>query len=399
MQLPNSVSSLLFRFVHSRSLVYNTCWEDPRLDRVALDLQRDDSVLVITSAGCNVLDYALADPQRIDAVDMNPRQNALLELKLAGIRRLDFEDYFELFGRGCLPGIEPIYRSTLRPDLSPSAAAFWDRHISCFSGGGWRNSFYFHGTSGNFARLINFYIDRVAKVRDQIGALFAATSVDEQHSIYHDSLRDAFWNRFIRWMMSLDGTLSLLGVPRSQRLQVEQGYVGGIAKFIEDCIEAVFTSLPLRDNYFWRVYLTGEYTRECCPEYLKPENFERLKGGLTDSIRIHTGSILDFLRSHREQITRFVLLDHMDWLSAFNRSLLRDEWQAILDRAAPGARILWRSGGLVCDYVDVLEVDRGGVTRPVGELLQYNRPLASELHVRDRVHTYGSFYIADLARA
>jgi len=34
-------------------------------------------MLVITSAGCNVLDYALLAPKRIHAVDANPRQTAL----------------------------------------------------------------------------------------------------------------------------------------------------------------------------------------------------------------------------------------------------------------------------------------------------------------------------------
>ena len=77
----------LFELVHRHNLVYNTCWEDPRLDRVALDLGPDDTLLVVTSAGCNVLDYALTGPRRIHAVDMNPRQNALLELKLAAITR------------------------------------------------------------------------------------------------------------------------------------------------------------------------------------------------------------------------------------------------------------------------------------------------------------------------
>ena len=33
----------------------------------------------------------------------------------------------------------------------------------------------------------------------------------------------------------------------------------------------------------------------------------------------------------------------------------------------------------------------------VGELLTYDRTLAEELHSRCRVHTYGSFHIADLA--
>ena len=73
------VSGRVFKFVHGNNLVYNTCWEDPRLDRVALQFQPSDNVLVITSAGCNALDYALCEPNHVYAVDMNPRQNALLD--------------------------------------------------------------------------------------------------------------------------------------------------------------------------------------------------------------------------------------------------------------------------------------------------------------------------------
>src|SRR6188472_2429474 len=84
------VSGRVFKFVHRNNLVYNTCWEDPRLDRVALELKPSDRLLVITSAGCNALDYALAGAGRVYAIDMNPRQNALLELKRAAIKRLDY---------------------------------------------------------------------------------------------------------------------------------------------------------------------------------------------------------------------------------------------------------------------------------------------------------------------
>ncbi len=75
------------------SLIYNQCWEDPAVDRQALALTPADRVLVITSAGCNALDYALLGA-RVLAVDQNPRQNHLLELKRAGIRALDFESFF-----------------------------------------------------------------------------------------------------------------------------------------------------------------------------------------------------------------------------------------------------------------------------------------------------------------
>lgn len=86
--LRDKLDQKIFDAITSRSLVYNTCWEDPAVDRRALALGADDTVLVITSAGCNALDYALQAPRRIFAVDANPRQNALLQLKLAGIRRL-----------------------------------------------------------------------------------------------------------------------------------------------------------------------------------------------------------------------------------------------------------------------------------------------------------------------
>jgi S-adenosylmethionine-diacylglycerol 3-amino-3-carboxypropyl transferase len=103
------LSRTLFNAVHRTNLVYNTCWEDPRIDRSALDLSENDDVLVITSAGCNALDYVLAGAGHIHAVDVNPRQNALFELKLAGIRRLDFEHFFSLFGLGRLKDWSSVY--------------------------------------------------------------------------------------------------------------------------------------------------------------------------------------------------------------------------------------------------------------------------------------------------
>ncbi|MCA9224547.1 MAG: DUF3419 family protein, partial [Planctomycetales bacterium] len=157
------MSGRVFKFVHGNNLVYNTCWEDPRLDRVALELGPSDNVLVITSAGCNALDYALTGPNHVHAVDMNPRQNSLLELKLAGIKHLEFDDFFRMFGQGYLPNAARTYQQKLRPHLSTWAQSYWDNWIKFFNHP--RRPFYFRGTSGAFARLINVYINRIAKVR------------------------------------------------------------------------------------------------------------------------------------------------------------------------------------------------------------------------------------------
>lgn len=390
-------SSACFKLVHRNNLVYNTCWEDPALDRVALELAPHDTVMVITSAGCNALDYALQGPKHVYAVDMNPRQNALLDLKIAGIKGLDHATFFSLFGDGHVREPAQLYRQKLRGHLPPASRQFWDRAIKFFAGVGWRDSFYFRGTAGTFARMINTYIDRVARVRLDLNAALSATSLEEQRQLYHGRLKERFWRPFLKWAVKRDSTLSLLGVPRPQRLQVEKHYEGGIAKFVEDCLEAVFTELPLKSNYFWRVYLQGHYTPDCCPEYLKPENFAALKAGLVHRVSTHTNTIAGFLQKHQNvQISRYVLLDHMDWLATLKEPILQQEWQTLMDRAAPRTRFLWRSGGLKVDYVDPLQVRVNGATRRVGDLLHYHSDLAARLHPQDRVHTYGSFYIADL---
>ena len=60
-------------------------------------------------------------------------------------------------------------------------------------------------------------------------------------------------------------------------------------------------------------------------------------------------------------------------------------------------RIDKRSGGLRTDFIDRVEVTRDGRIRALPEFLKYHQELADELHAVDRVHTYGRFYIADLA--
>lgn len=87
--------------IHSqfRTHVYGFTWEDPDVDVKTLKLTKDDSMLVITSAGDNALHYAIASkPQRIHCVDMNPCQGHILELKLAAAQALPYDEYFALFG-------------------------------------------------------------------------------------------------------------------------------------------------------------------------------------------------------------------------------------------------------------------------------------------------------------
>ena len=385
----------IFDWVYQRSLVYNTCWEDPAVDRKALGLRRHDRMLVITSAGCNVLDYALTGPARIHAVDANPRQSALLELKLAGIRRLEFDDFYAAFGRGQHPRFEAIYRDTLRHELSEFARGWWDRNIAWFAQEG-NGSFYYRGLSGAVARGFRGYLQLRPALRSGIHALLEARDLAEQRDIYDRMVKPQLWTPGLNWTLSRQFTMSLLGVPHPQRREVQRQHRDGVAGFIREAIEYVFRTLPLQSNYFWTLYLRGRYSRDCCPEYLKPENFAALKENAAQIVRVHTATVTDFLRSgmetEDERISKFVLLDHMDWMSSCRPEALGEEWQAILERASPGARIIFRSAHQRPAYLDALRVQG----KRLRDRLTFQDGLAWALQPMDRVHTYAGFHIADV---
>ena len=390
------IDQRVFDAIYSRSLVYNTCWEDPAVDRQALALNADDIVLVITSAGCNTLDYALCGPRRVHAVDANPRQTALLELKLAGIRRLGHDDFFKVFGHGQHPQFREIYGDALRADLSPFAQGFWDRNGNWFTHPEERGSFYYHGLSGIVARGMRSYLKLRPKLERAIRDLTDAPSVDEQRHIYDSRIRPLLWNKPMNWMLGRQLTLSLLGVPHPQRKEVQAQHHGGVAGYVRHAIEYVFRHLPVADNYFWRVYLRGHYTPHCCPEYLKREGFERLKGGLANRVQPHTSTVTEFLRSTADRISKFVLLDHMDWMSSYYPEALAAEWEAIFDRAAPGARAIFRSAHARPRYLDRVSIATAGGRQPVKDRLRFHDEWARTLTRQDRVHTYAGFHIADV---
>lgn len=392
--LTDVISAAVFNKVQGGNLVYNTCWEDPRLDKQALKLTPNDDVFVITSAGCNALSYAIGGANHIYAVDMNYRQNATLDLKIAGIKALDYETFFQLFGEGRLPGVYDIYKEKLRCFLPEQSQKYWDQHIKDFFDNP-AKTFYFRGTTGYLAKQINRCIDFFG-LRSQITALFDAKNLEEQRERWF-AIRNKFWSPLMKFIVNRDLSMAMLGVPKPQRRQIEETY-GKLVPFVQECLDSVFGVLPIKDNYFWRVYAMGKYTKDCCPEYLTKDGFEILKSGAVDRVSSHTDTCEGFLRKNRGlKISRFVLLDHMDWLSDKFFDSLVDEWNAIFKTAAPNARAIWRSGGLdASNYLSKVVVNANGHEKKLDDALRYRKEEAAELHKLCRVHTYGSFYIADL---
>ncbi len=388
-----------FGYVTSRRLVYSSCWEDPDVDRQALDLNADDRVLVITSAGCNALDYLLAGAGRVDAVDSNPCQGYLLEFKVAAIRALDYQSFFRIFGLGGCAEARTMYWDAVRDGLSVKARRFWDDNLNLLTGYGWRKTFYHKSTSGTFCRCMVECLYRIKGLRSAIERLLSAADLETQREIYQEcGVRAHLDTPSFRWLLSCQAVLSLLAVPPAQRSEVTGEYAGGWASFALDALDTVFQRTLVRHNPFWLVGFTGGYTSDCHPSYLQPQCYEELKHGLLDRLHIHEATITDYLGSEPEgSFSKYVLLDHMDWMSQPGQeAALGEEWSQIARTARRGARVIFRSASANADFLDHVHVGKGSGRRPLCALLSFNRALAQELHNLDRVCIYRSFHIADI---
>ena len=381
--LGRAAHDLLFRNVHSRFLIYNACWEDPRIDRELLGLDRDSRVVMLTSAGCNALEYLLDSPAEIHAVDVNPRQNALLQLKLALFRLGDFDDLYAMFGEGSHDALERVYAAA-RPHLDDASADFWDRRMVYFDRHRGRPSFYYHGTAGAAAWLFTRLLLRRRELRQGLMDLLDARDLEEQRAIYA-RIEPLIWGRLTSWVVRQPVVMSMLGVPRAQIRLIREGYPGGLAGYLADKLRHVATQVLIRDNYFWRVYLTGSYAPGCCPEYLRWENFGHLAGH-AGRIHTHTATVSEFLRRNPGNYSHFVLLDHQDWLVRHDPEALEEEWQLVLANSRPGSRVLMRSAAQ----------DASFLPESARRSLRFFPERAAALHRQDRVGTYGSVHLAEV---
>ena len=373
------VNHRIFQSITSNTLVYNCCWEDPAIDRELLQLDHESHIVMLSSAGCNALDYLLDEPARIECVDINPAQNALLDFKRALFIDGDYGVLWKLFGRGRYSAVTPLYYYHLRALLKKPAQAFWDNHLDYFSPSA--GSFYFRGTAGSVVYLIRKKLYHYG-LQPHIESLLNATSLAEQR-YYFGEIEPHLWTSFSRWFVNKNATMAMLGVPNGQKLMIDEDISGGLPAYIHQSLKQVFTEQPLGDNYFWRVYLTGAYTKKCCPNYLKKSNFRVIQNQM-DNLKLHNASLIYFLTHHPGRYSHFVLLDHQDWQVAHHPEKIAQTWRLILQNAQAGARILFRSAAQ----------RRYFLPNFVYEHLHFEDKKTQKLHAEDRVGTYGSTHLA-----
>ncbi|KAG9312680.1 hypothetical protein JVU11DRAFT_7097 [Chiua virens] len=316
-----------------RTFIYSFTWEDPFEDMKHLNLGPDDSMLVITSAGDNALHYAIAaQPRRIHCVDMNPCQGHLLELKLAALLSLEYDDFFALFGKGQHTHFRELLDTKISPLLSSIAYQFWHINDTAFA-----NAFYMNGYSGLAIRLAQIVFGLAGVSKDAEELCNVATKA-EQVRIWKEKLMPVLLNPLVVALLKTPAFCwNALGVPQNQRkmligrrqyLRIRPGHVGSHPVDVQLQGRRVFLPFGASPKTFRHMSLmqgvllqclTGHYTPTSCPAYLTRAGFDTLRanrGKATDAFRLHTDSIVNVLRGlSTGSLTRAVIMDHLDWFA------------------------------------------------------------------------------------
>ncbi|KAJ7494387.1 hypothetical protein B0H11DRAFT_2156166 [Mycena galericulata] len=324
-----------------RTYIYSFTWEDPEEDMRHLELTSNDSVLAITSGGDNVLHYAIsAGPAQIHCVDMNPCQGHLVELKLAAIHTLEYDDFFAMFGEGRHPNFRNLLDTRIAPHISAAAYEFWQKNGDAFS-----SAFYLRGYSG-WAIYLMGLVFKWAGASQHVMDLCNAETLREQERIWWTHLRPVMLNPVVVALLKNPAFCwNALGVPLNQRKMLLSD--GSIYDYIRDSLDPLASSYLLKTGaYFYLLGLLGHYTHDSCPAYLTHSGFEHLKANSSkalDAFRLHTDSLLNVFRSLPDKcLTRVVVMDHLDWFAPGSADVDAEikNLSRLLD---VGGSVFWRS--------------------------------------------------------
>ncbi len=381
---PSGMSEYLFSRLF-RSLVYAQIWEDPEVDMAALRIAPGNSIVTIASGGCNALSYLVADPARIEAVDLNPAHVAFNRLKLAAAARLpDYETFYRFYGSGDDRRNIAAYRTYLQPHLDTETRAYWEgrtvtgrRRLSIF-----HRRLYRHGLLGGFIGLGH----KMARLygADPRGLLDART-MEDQRRFFDETLAPLFDKRLIRWATGRKSSLFGLGIP-PQQYEALSGAGSDMATILRQRVEKLACGFPLSENYFaWQAFGRGygPGDRAPLPPYLARQNHEIIRERAS-RISITNTSLTEFLAAKPAgSVDRFILLDAQDWMTDGQLNAL---WAEITRSAAPGARVIFRTApaeSLLPGRVDDALLGRWA----------YHKAESRVLHDRDRSSIYGGFHL------
>lgn len=343
---------------------YANCWEDADILMNALEVGSGDRVLSIGSAGDNSFSMLAYNPELVVAVDINPVQLNLIELKKAAITALDYEAFLQFLGfRECTNRWSLFLK--VKEQLSVAVAGFWAARRTEIEEG-----VIYQGKFEKYFRLFHKKILPLIHTKKRIRQLFEEKDVVAQERYFK-----ARWNNK-RWRMLFKIFFSkfIMGrFGRDPRFLKEVKV--RVSDFILGTAQKHLSSVHCQHNYFLQFILTGKFNTEL-PHYARKENFEKIKSRI-DRIEIYNGLAEDAFKAY-QGFNKFNLSNIFEYM---DQELFKSVSQNLFQEGQPASKYA---------YWNLM------VPRKMSEIipgLRYDNESAQKLAQKDKGFFYGNFII------
>ena len=303
---------------------YANCWEDADVLLRGLNPDPGSKILSIGSAGDNSFSLLTTQPEMVVAVDVNPIQLFLIELKKAAIQHLEYDDVLAFLGfRSSFRRLELFVR--FKHELPADCKEYWERHLDQLEVG--------IITQGKFEGYFQLFVRKVLPwihTQKRVEALLRIKSASEQELYY-----EKHWNTW-RWRF-------LFKLFFSKRIMGKYGRDPEFLKEVEVSVgKTIYEKAgkhlrnPLaQQNFMLRYTLTADFG-ELLPHYLQPINFEIVKANL-HKLKLVNGYAEDAI----QQYGTFRYMNLSNIFEYMNLELFEQTAQQLIEATEKGGRLAY----------------------------------------------------------
>jgi len=357
-----------------QDILYAQCWEDPQIDRAAFGINSDDVIFSITSGGCNVLTFLIDNPKKIIALDLNPFQNYMLELKMVAFKSLNYNELLEFFGIHSSSCRQEMYEK-MRHNLSPGCREYWDNQPGKIQKG------ILHcGHYEGYIHLLRKWLYRLID-KSLIEKFFAATCESEKADLYSKKWNNWRWRVLTRVLLSR--TIMTLLFDKAFFVQLENSFSFG--EHFRHIVKRALVELPLKENYFMSYILLGRYySDQHLPVYLQRENFEKIRSRLDRIELVSESCEAYFAKLPDNSISKFNFTNIFEWMSP-------DAFESLLEETIRVAK-----DGAIITYRNLL-VPRSRPER-LAKWINAQNEFSKQLHKQDLSFIYKAYIVEQIRK-
>ena len=346
-------------------LRYANCWEDADVLLEGLNPSEGGRFLSIGSAGDNSFSLLTTNPEIVIAVDINPIQLKLIELKKAAIKHFSRTEFLEFTGFEESKN-RIILFNKIKNTLKSETASFWKSKKELIE-----NGLVYGGKFEKYFKLFSNKILPIIHNKKRISELFREKPDIEQKLLYSKQWNSLRWNLFFKLFFS-KFVMGRFGRSKEFMNEVEIP----IGEFIFGKAEKHLGNTNCQKNYFLQFILNGNFS-EYLPHYVRKENYYTIQQNIEK---------LDFIEGLAEstfkRYSNFNYFNLSDIFEYMNPELFKTVAGNFIENSEKNARFAYWNL-MVPRFLSEINPDK----------FEYQKSLSEELSEIDKGFFYGKFII------